>query len=67
MSSIKRDDGVPEPSGDEVKKSRDFSQTRTRYAQVSYGFRKRRLHKLKKRYWFLGVLMLLLFLVMLLT
>lgn len=67
MAHIKLDDEIPDLPDDEVKKYRDFSRVRTRYQQVSHGLRKRRLHKLKNRYWFLAVLMLLLFLVMMLT
>lgn len=67
MARIKLDDEIPDLPDDEVKKYRDFSRVRTRYGQVSHGFRKRRLDKLKNRYWFLALLILLLFLVMLLT
>lgn len=67
MAGIKLEDDVPQLPDDEVKRYRDFSRIRTRYGEVSHGFRKRRFHKFRNRYWFLAVLILLLVLIMLFT
>lgn len=67
MSDSKRNAEVPGLPDTEVKKYPGFSRVRTRYRQVSHGFRKRRTDKLKNSYGFLAVLMLVLLVIMLFT
>lgn len=67
MAKIVIDDDIPELPEEEVKKRRDFMRVQHRFQQVSHGLRKRRLNKIKNRYWFLAVLVILLLLVFILT
>lgn len=67
MAKIVIDDRTPELPDDEMGKYRDFSRIQSRFQQVSHGIRKKRLNKIRNRYWFLAVLVILLMLVFMLT
>ena len=66
MAKIVIDDQTPELPDDEVGKYRDFSRIQNRFQQVSHGIRKKRLDKIRNRYWFLAVLLILLLLIFIL-
>jgi hypothetical protein len=67
VAKIVIDDQTPELPDDEVGRYRDFSRIQSRFRQVSHGIRKKRLNKVRNRYWFLGVLVVLLMLILMLT
>lgn len=67
MAKIVIDENIPELPEEEVKKRRDFTRVQHRFQQVSHSIRKKRLHKLRNKYWFLAVLVILLLLVLMLT
>ena len=67
MAKIVIDDQTPELPDEEIRKYRDFSRIENRFQQVSHGIRKKRLDKIRNRYWFLAILAVLLMIILMLT
>lgn len=67
MAKIIIEEQTPDLTEEELRKRRDFKRVQSRVQQVSYGLRKKRLDKIRNKYWFLAVLIALLILVFMLT